>query len=81
MTPFLSPATPSDPNPAAHPTQYFYYTSGPHIDRLQSVTDPRGNTTSYEYNLRGLVTKVTHPDATYTQTSYNGDGTARLDGG
>jgi RHS repeat-associated protein len=69
------PATPSDPNPQDHPTQYFYYTSGPNTDRLHHVIDPRLNTTWYEYNQRGQVTKVTHQDGSYTQSGYNDDGT------
>ena len=72
---YTPPATESDSNPALHPTRYFYYTSGPHTDRLQRIQDPRNNSTSYEYNLRGQVTKVTHPDGTYTQSGYNLDGT------
>jgi YD repeat-containing protein len=39
------------------------------------VNDPFGNATRYEYNQRGQVTKVTHPDGTYTQSAYNNDGT------
>jgi RHS repeat-associated protein len=31
-------------------------------DRLASIKDARGNTTSYEYNERGLLTKVTNAD-------------------
>jgi YD repeat-containing protein len=69
------PPTSSDPNPQDHPTQYFYYTSGPSTDRLYMVIDPRGNATAYEYNLRGEVTKVQHQDGTYAQSGYNDDGT------
>lgn len=69
------PATPSDPYPSTHPTRYNYYQSGPHTDRLLSVVDPRGNATSYEYNLRGQVTKITHQNGSYTQSQYNPDGT------
>lgn len=68
-------ATPSDPNPAAHPTLYAYYTSGPQKDRLYSVTDPRGNSTWFYYNTRGQVTKVTNPGGTFRLTAYNADGT------
>jgi RHS repeat-associated protein len=56
-------------------TRYFYYSSGPHTDRLQRVEDPRGNSTWFEYNLRGQVTKVTHQDGTFTQNGYDLDGT------
>lgn len=56
--------------------------------RLSGVTDWRGTgsgdlnyTTSYDYNLRGQLTKITHPVDPYTgarytsQKSYNADGT------
>ena len=69
------PATPSDPDPWNHPTRYFYYTSGPHTDRLWHVIDPRGNATWFEYNGRGQVTRTTHQDGTYIQSGYNADGT------
>src|SRR5437588_2384306 len=69
------PATPSDPNPEQHPTQYFYYTSGPQMDRLWYVVDPSGYSTRFEYNVRGQVTKVTHDqDSTFAQFGYNVDG-------
>lgn len=70
------PATPSDPHPEQHPTQYFYYTSGPQMDRLWYVVDPRGYSTRFEYNVRGQVTKVTHDqDHSYAQLGYNLDRT------
>ena len=69
------PPTESDPDPWNHPTRYNYYQSGPNADRLLNVVDPRGNATWFEYNLRGQVTKVTHQDTSYTQSSYNADGT------
>lgn len=70
------PATPSDPNPEQHPTRYFYYTTGPQMDRLWYVVDPRGYSTRFEYNVRGQVTKVTHDqDQSYAQFGYNLDGT------
>jgi RHS repeat-associated protein len=69
------PATPSDLHPHLHPTQYFYHTNGPNTDRLQRVQDPRGNSTSFEYNTRGQVTKVTHQDGSFRQMGYNPDGT------
>ena len=48
---------------------------GPHTDRLHYVIDPRGKTTWYEYNGRGQVTKVIHPDNTFTESYYKQDGT------
>lgn len=72
---FWPPATPSDPNPSGHPTQFIYYEWGPHTDRLERTIDPHGNSTWFYYNLRGQVTKVMHQDATFTQSGYNADGT------
>ena len=79
---YWPPPTESDPNsgpnPGQHHTQYFYYESGINTDRLRQVIDPRGNSTSYEYNERGQVTKVIHDqDGTFTQTAYNEDGTVK----
>ncbi len=71
----IPPATPSDPNPGAHPTRYSYYESGRDLDRLRCVTDPRNNSTCYEYNWRGQVTRVTHQDQSFVQMAYNVDGT------
>jgi RHS repeat-associated protein len=71
LTSYTPPATPSDPNPEQHPTRYYYYGN----DRLWHVVDPYGNATWFEYNQRGQVTKVTHQDGTYVQSSYNDDGT------
>lgn len=77
--------TSSDPNPGSHKTHYVYYTGGTCgnrydlIDRLQSVEDPRGNITSYEYNERGQVTRLTHPNTSFGSSSieshYYPDGT------
>jgi YD repeat-containing protein len=39
------------------------------------VIKPLNQTTTYEYNLRGQVTKLIHPDGTYTESAYNADGT------
>jgi RHS repeat-associated protein len=70
------PATPSDETPWQNPTHYFYYTSGPQMDRLRQVVDPRNYSTTFEYNRRGQVIKVTHDqDRTYAQNGYNLDGT------
>jgi RHS repeat-associated protein len=74
---YTPPQTPSDLTPWNNPTRYFYYTTGPHKDRLRYVQDPRGNTTEYQYNLRGLVTKVIHPDTKFIENEYNDDGTLR----
>jgi RHS repeat-associated protein len=85
-TSYTPPWTPSDP--ARHKTLYFYY-GGPSepggtpepparpdlMDRLRRVIDPRGYSTWYEYNGRGQMTKLIHPDGTFTQSYYNLDGT------
>ncbi|PZR76763.1 MAG: hypothetical protein DLM73_01680 [Chthoniobacterales bacterium] len=65
----------SSTDPFGNVTQYHYYSGGAWADRLQNVVDPNGNATWYEYNGRGEVTKVTHQDGTYVQSSYNPDGT------
>src|SRR6478672_4304733 len=72
VTPFKADLS---PDPWNHATHYVYYTSGPNTDRLQSVQDPRGNWTAYEYNQRGQVTHIQHQDYTYVQNGYNLDGT------
>lgn len=74
---YIPPATPSDTNPGTHPTRYYYYEPGRgrNLDRPQSVVDPRGNGTWYEYNWRGQTTKLTHQDSSSAQMGYNVDGT------
>lgn len=65
---------------------YTYYPAG-HVwqDRLKTITDGRGNVTTYEYDLtfvndvqgttpcsgRGLVTKIINPDGTYKSFGYD----------
>lgn len=71
---YTPPATPSDPNPVGHPTRYFYYESGPNLDRLMRVEDPKGLRTWYEYNARGQVTKVTYENADYLEFFYDNHG-------
>jgi len=54
-------------------TTYYYYDGN---DRLEHVTDARWNTTWFQYNARGQVTRVTHShDGSYVQYGYNVDGT------
>jgi RHS repeat-associated protein len=38
---------------------------------VQSVTDPRGLTTSYQYDALGRVVRTTEPDGNYTRTVYD----------
>lgn len=66
-----------DPYHASGPASatFAYYTAAPSTGRVQSVTDAAGNRTDYQYNARGLVTRVTHPGGAYLQTGYNPDGT------
>jgi RHS repeat-associated protein len=74
---YWPPPTPSDTVPCQHKTQYVYYdaNSSPghfdRIDRLWKVIDPEGHTTTYDYNPRGQITRVTHDDGTFTQSEYN----------
>jgi RHS repeat-associated protein len=72
---FVPPPTPGDANPQTHPTRYNYYESGPNLDRLDYMTNPRGFKTWFEYNLRGQVTKVRHEGNVFRQMGYNPDGT------
>ena len=65
----------SQTDPYGNVTHYNYYQNGPNTDRLLNVVDPRGNATWYEYNGRGEVTKLTHQDGSYVQSTYNPDGT------
>jgi RHS repeat-associated protein len=80
-----NPTSNSAPLDSDPKTTFTYYTSGPWTDRVQTETDPRGNTTTYEYDFgfdtngnntsapagRGLVTKITHADNTYQLFVYN----------
>lgn len=78
---FWPPPTPSDMQPDQNPTRYFYYTAAnspgrfDRIDRLWYVQDPLGHTTTYDYNDRGQITRITHHDNTFTQSQYHDDGT------
>ena len=74
---YTPPWTPSDPD--RHQTIYTYYENESNrpdrIDRLKSVTDPLTHTTTFDYDVRGNLTYVTHPDNKFTQNHYNYDGT------
>ena len=84
---YTPPRTESDHEPWRNPTRYFYYDGTEdgglrpdRMDRLKSIIDPRGHTTTYDYNKRGQVIRVTHPATpahgiTFTQSFYNPDGT------
>lgn len=52
------------------------------IRTLASVTDPRGRTTSYEYDHAGRVKKTTYPDGSYRQIGRDlfGNKIAEFDG-
>jgi RHS repeat-associated protein len=66
-------------NTTATPTARYVYDS---FGRLWKTTDGRGSspgdpkyTTIFEYNLRGQVIKVIHPDGTFVENHYNPEGT------
>jgi|GEM_PF-598312 len=66
-------------NTTATPTTRYVYDS---FGRVWKTTDGRGSsagdsryTTVSEYNLRGQLTKLIHPDGTYVENYYNADGT------
>lgn len=72
---YQPPATASDRYPEQHPTVCTYYNGTEdgrldRIDRLKSVMDPRGHTTAYDYNVRGQLTKTTHPVDSVTGLTY-----------
>jgi RHS repeat-associated protein len=64
---------------SGNPNAWFQYDG---LDRVIAVTDSRGAsrgdpayTILIQYNMRGQVIKVTHPDGSFVQKSYNPDGT------
>jgi RHS repeat-associated protein len=70
---YTPPITGSDPAPSPHPTRYHYDTN----DHIDTITDPRGNVTTFFYNEIGQVTFEQHddPDQSLIAYSYNADGT------
>lgn len=62
-----------------HPTVWYQYDS---YGRVSGMTEARGSTsgdpsysTTFQYNARGQLTRLTHPDGTYIQYGYNAEGT------
>lgn len=53
-----------------NPAEQYTYENG----LLKSVTDPRGNTTTFTYNARGLLTARTDADGKTTSYTYNASG-------
>ena len=53
-----------------NPAEQYIYENG----LLKSVTDPRGNTTTFTYNARGLLTARTDADGKTTSYTYNASG-------
>jgi len=73
---YTPPATSSDLYPWQHPTVYTYYDGTEdgrldRIDRLKSVKDSLLHTTTYDYNVRGQLTKTTHPIDPITGLTYS----------
>lgn len=54
LTSYVPPPTDTDPDPGSHPTRYHYNA----LDRVDSITDPRGNTTDLVYNARGQPSRL-----------------------
>ena len=52
-----------------HTTSFGYDGSG--INRI-SATDPNGNASTFAYDQNRRLTRITHPDASYRQYSYDG---------
>jgi RHS repeat-associated protein len=69
-TSYTPPPTESDGDPSLHPTRYHYDS----MDRVYSVTDPRGNISRFQYNARGQITRVTHMDDKFVQVGYDNYG-------
>ncbi len=64
---------------SGHPTAWYSYNA---FGRVWKITDGRGSqsgdvnyTTTFNYNARGQLTKLAHPDGTYIQYGYNPNGT------
>jgi RHS repeat-associated protein len=70
---------PSVPTSSTPSLRYAYYTSGPNTDMVQSVTDARGNTTTFTYNARGQLLTNTPPGVAHPITNaYNPNGNGTL---
>jgi RHS repeat-associated protein len=70
---YTPPATPSDPNPAIHPTIFTYNVN----DHLSTIKNPRAYTTTLQHNQRGQRTEVQHHDQSKKMWDYNDDGTLK----
>lgn len=78
----VDPQNPTVPANATPSFSYTYYTSGPWLDRLQTITDANAKVTTFnQYNSRGQLVKKTHPlgqgesIASNIQAGYSTDGT------
>lgn len=78
----VDPQNPSVPASASPTYSYTYYTSGAWLDRLRTIVNTRGHTTTIDqYNSRGQTLKIINPiaqgevTASFAQRSYNSDGT------
>ena len=64
---------------SGHPTAWYQYDD---FGRVLGITEARGSasgdsnyTTTFQYNTRGQLTRLTHPGGTYIQYTYNPNGT------
>jgi RHS repeat-associated protein len=68
----------ADHSTSGKPTVWYQYDS---YGRVSGMTESRGAssgdpnyTTTFQYNVRGQLTRLTHPDGTYIQYAYNPNG-------
>ena len=64
---------------SGHPTAWYQYDA---FGRVSGITEARGSasgdsnyTTTFQYNTRGQLTRLTHPGGTYIQYAYNPNAT------
>jgi RHS repeat-associated protein len=58
-------------DPLSHATTYTFDIA---LQRMTSVTDATGRTTSFQYDGSGRTTRITQPEGNYSQLTYDGRG-------